>query len=73
MPTFTSPLQWLLYKMSGDLMVKVPVWQPRDRGLEPHMDNDHDSSYDMSTGWFQESDLRVILISCENLLLIELK
>ena len=36
----------------------------RDRGFEPHMGHDHDSSNDTSTGWFQETDSRVINISC---------
>ena len=54
-------------------MDKVSASQPRDRGFEPHMGHDHDSSYDPSTGWFQEADLRVINImigffqNCERL------
>ena len=45
-------------------MDKVSASQPRDRGFEPHTGHDHDSSYDTSTGWFQEMDSRVINISC---------
>ena len=41
-------------------MDKVSALPPRDRGSKPHMGHDHDSSYDTSTGWFQEADLRVI-------------
>ena len=46
------------------LMEKVFASQPWDRGFEPHTGHDHDSSYDISTGWFQEDDSRVINISC---------
>ena len=45
-------------------MDKVSASQPRDRGFEPHMGHDQDSSYDTSIGWFQEADSRVINISC---------
>ena len=45
-------------------MDKVSASQPRDRGFEPHTGHDHDSLYDTSTGWFQESDSIVINISC---------
>ena len=41
-------------------MDKVFASQPRDRGLAPHTGHDLDSSYDTSTGWFQEADSRVI-------------
>ena len=41
-------------------MNKESASQPRDRGFEPHTGHDHDSSYDTSTGWFQEADTRVI-------------
>ena len=45
----------------GDgLMDKVSALQPRHRGFEPHTGHDHDSSYVTSTGWFQETDARVI-------------
>ena len=42
--------------------------QPQDYGFEHHMGHDDDSSYDTSTGWFQETDSRVIKISSESLL-----
>ena len=45
---------------SGDLKYNVSASQPRERGVGPYTDHDHDSSYDISTGWFQESDTRVI-------------
>ena len=48
-------------------MDKVSASQLRDRWYEPHTGHDHDSSYDTSTGQFQEADLRVINISCQNL------
>ena len=41
-------------------MDKVSASQPWDQEFEPHMGHDHDSSYDTSTGWFQEVDSRVI-------------
>ena len=44
-------------------MDKVSASQPRDCGFDPHTGDDHDFSYDTSTGWS-----RVILISCDNLL-----
>ena len=56
------------YEGSGGLMDKVFISQPWDRGFEPQMRHDHDSSYNTSTGWFQEADSRVISIICENLL-----
>ena len=37
-------------------MDKVSALQPQDRGFVPHTAHDHDSSYDTSTGWFQEAD-----------------
>ena len=45
----------LAYMGSDGLMHKVSASQPRDRGFEPHTGHDHDSSYDTSTGWFQEA------------------
>ena len=54
----------LFLKGSNGLMDKVSVSQSRDCGFEPHTGHDHDSSYDTSTGWFQEADSRVINISC---------
>jgi hypothetical protein len=48
-------------------VVKVSVSQPRDHGFEPYSGHDHVSSYDTSTGWFQEVDSKVINISCKNL------
>ena len=45
-------------------MEKVSATQPGDRGFELHKGQDHDSSYDTSTGWFQEADPRVIKTSC---------
>ena len=51
-------------------MNNVSASQPRDRGFEPHTchdHDDHDSSYDTSTGWFQEADSRVINLSCDKL------
>ena len=50
----------ILFKGSDGLMVNVSASQPQDRGFESHMDNDHDSSYHTSAGWFQEADSRVI-------------
>ena len=52
------------YHYSGGLMDKVSASQPQNHGFEPHTGHDHDSSYDTSTGWFQEADTRVINISC---------
>ena len=49
---------------SDGLMDKVSASHPRDRGFEPHTGQDHDSSYDTSTGWFLEADSRVIDICC---------
>ena len=46
------------------LMDKVSASQPQDSWFEPHIGHDHDSSYETSTGWVQETDLRVINISC---------
>ena len=39
-------------------MDKVSALQPPNRGFKPKMGHDHDSSYDTSTGWFQEADSR---------------
>ena len=41
-------------------MDKVSASQPRDHGIKPHQGHDQDSSYDTSTGWFQEADSRVM-------------
>ena len=41
-------------------MDKVSASQPWDRGFESQTGNDHDSSYDTSTGWFLEANSRVI-------------
>ena len=41
-------------------MDKVSASLPRGRGFDTHMCHDHDTSYDNSTGWFQEADSRVI-------------
>ena len=46
------------HKGEGGLMDKVSALQPRDRGFEPHTGHNHDSSYDISTGWFQEAGSR---------------
>ena len=56
-----------VFNGSNGLMDKVSTSQPRDRGFEPHTGHDNDSSYDSSTGWFQEADSRVINLSCLNL------
>ena len=48
-------------------MDKVSASQPRDRGFGHYTGDDHDSSHDTSTGWFQEADSKVIYISSENL------
>ena len=47
-------------------MDKLSASQPQDHGFEPHTGQDHDYSYNTSTGWFQEADSKVIEISCEN-------
>ena len=57
-------LKYLQYMRSDGLMGKVSASQPPDRGFEPHSGHDHDSSYNTSTGWFQEADSKVINISC---------
>jgi hypothetical protein len=54
-------------KGSGGLVVTVSASQPRDHWFEPYSGHDHVSSYDTSTGWFQEADSKVINISCKNL------
>ena len=46
---------------SDGLMDKVSVSQPRDLGFEPHTGHDYDTSYDTSTGWFQEADSKMII------------
>ena len=43
-------------------MDKVSVSQPRERWFKPHTGHNSDSSYDTSTGWFQEADLIVIFL-----------
>ena len=48
------------FKGNYGLMDKVSAPQRPDRGFEPHMGHVLDSSYDTSTGWFQEADSRVI-------------
>ena len=55
----------LRYNLNRDR--KVSALQHRDHGFESDTGHDHDSSYDTSTGWFQEADLRVINITCQNL------
>ena len=45
---------------SNGLMDKVSASQPQDHGFEPHTCHNNDSSYDTSTGCFQEADSRVI-------------
>ena len=37
-------------------MDKVSASKHRGRGFEPHSSQDNDSSYDTSTGWFQEAE-----------------
>ena len=71
--TFTNLLLNLLYKQNnllfnqkykgrGGLTVhKVSVSQPQNCGSKSQAGHDHDSSYDTSTDWFKEADLRVIL------------
>ena len=54
-------------------MDKVSASQPWDCGFEPNTGHNHDSSYDTSTGWFQEADSRVINRSCQNLFLNQAK
>ena len=54
-------------------MDKVSDSLPGDRGFEPHTGHEHDSSYDTSTGWFQEEDSRVINVSCQNMFHIRAK
>ena len=49
-----------LKQESDGLKDKVSASQPQDGGFEPHTCHDHDSSYDTSTGWFQEADSGVI-------------
>ena len=56
-----------MLNLSGDWVVNVSASQPRVMGLPPTWVYDHDSSYDTSTGWFQEADSKVIYLSCENL------
>ena len=62
----TNIITYILYRISERLVKpcilldKVSASQPRGRGFDPHMGHDHDSSYDTSTGWFQEADSRVI-------------
>ena len=41
-------------------MDKVSTLQSQDPGFEPNMSHGHDSSYDTSTGRFQDADLRVM-------------
>ena len=39
-------------------MDNVSALQPWDCVVELHTGHNHDSSYDTSTGWFQEADSR---------------
>ena len=48
----------ILFKWSGGLIDKMSDSLPWDCGFEHHTGRDHDSSYDTSTGWFQEADSR---------------
>ena len=57
---FLQSLFYLFSWGSDGLMDNVSDSQPLDRGLELHTGHDHDSSYDTSTGWFQEANSRVI-------------
>ena len=41
-------------------MDRVSASQPLDGEFEPHMGNDHNASFDISTGWVLESDSRLI-------------
>ena len=45
-------------------VVKVSASQPRDCGFKSH---DHVLSYDTSFCWFEEANVRIIYLSCENL------
>ena len=49
-------------KRSGGRVVKVSAIQPRGRGIKPYILIRH-----LFWFWFQEVDLRVIYISCDNL------
>ena len=62
---FVKLINQLHDKWSGGVMVKVSASQPRDPGFEPHTGHDHDSSYDTSTGWFEEEDSRVTCFTIE--------
>ena len=57
----------MVLKGSDGLMDNVSASLPGDRGLESHTGHDYNSTYDTSTGWFQEADSRVIDLSCDNL------
>ena len=48
------------FKGSGGLIYKVSSSKPRNRWFEQHMGHNQDSSYDTSTGRFQDADLRMI-------------
>ena len=48
-------------------MIKLSAFKPRDRRFESCIGPDHDSSYGISTDWFQEAESKVIFVSCENL------
>ena len=52
----------------GDLMVKMSASQPMYHRFNFLMSHKHASSYNTSTGLFQEADWGVIQISCQNLL-----
>jgi hypothetical protein len=60
-------------KGSGGLVVKVSASHPRAHWFEPYSGHNHVSSYETSTGWFQEPDSKVITISCKNLFRIRAK
>jgi hypothetical protein len=45
----------------------VSASQLRDHEFDTYSGRDHVSSYDTSTGWFQEADSKVINLSCKNL------
>jgi hypothetical protein len=49
------------------LVVEVSASQPRDHAFEPYSGHDHVSSYDTSTGLFQEADSKVINKKIKNL------
>jgi hypothetical protein len=50
--------------VSGGL---VSAFQVRNHGFELYLVHDHVSLYDISFGWFQDADSKVIKITCKNL------